>query len=76
MSIVHPPPGGVSPAATQPRKAGPQPANQIAATADEQLARVHTAGASPPRRDLEAEVAELRRQVAFLVRRVYSDARG
>ena len=60
-----------------PTLAGPQAANQIASTFDEQLARAFAPRPVPSRRDAEsAEVAELRRQVDFLIRRVYGERRG
>ena len=60
-----------------PTLAGPQAANQIASTFDEQLASVFAPRPKPSRRDAgAAELAELRRQMRFVIRRVYGERRG
>ena len=55
---------------------GPQPHNRVAGTFDAQLDCVFGPRPKPTQREAEsAELAELRRQVNFLIRRVYGERR-
>ncbi len=64
------------PAAFVAMRPGPQAHNRVAGTLEAQFASVFVPRPKPARREAEsAELAKLRREVNFLIRRIYGERR-